>query len=127
MGNNVRSFMILSAIFFLLLGACTYAVTIVTTINDGTELAYKLNADNDRQVKATIATPGEEVYTGATIVNLIRTEERDIDIEVSGVLYSRLDNYTSFNPSAINLIQKYKATYSRDESGYLLKVSFTSL
>lgn len=127
MGKNVRSFMILSAIFFLFLGASTYAVTVVAEINNGTQLAYKLNADNDRQVKAKIATPGEEVYSGATIANMIRTEERDIDIEVGGVLYSRLDNYTSFNPTAINLSQKYKATYSRDESGYLLKVSFTSL
>lgn len=127
MGKNARSFMILSAIFFLFLGSVTYAVNVVKTINDSTEIAYKLNADNDRQVKAKLATPGEEIYSGATIVNLIRTEERDIDIEVGGVLYSRLDNYTSFNPSAINLNQKYKANYSRDESGYLLKVSFTSL
>ncbi|MBD7970290.1 hypothetical protein [Paenibacillus gallinarum] len=127
MGKNARSFMILSAIFFLFLGSVTYAVNVVKTINDSTEIAYKLNADNDRQVKAKLATPGEEMYSGATIVNLIRTEERDIDIEVGGVLYSRLDNYTSFNPSVINLSQKYKATYSRDESGYLLKVSFTSL
>ncbi|MGC6586206.1 hypothetical protein ACPV3A_14710 [Paenibacillus sp. Dod16] len=127
MGSNARSFMILSAIFLLFLAAATHAVTVVSTVNDGTELAYKLNADNDRQVKATIATPGEEIYSGAMIVNLIRTEERDIDIEVGGVLYSRLDNYTSFNPTAINLNQKYKATYNRDESGYLLQVSFTSL
>ncbi|OMF76751.1 hypothetical protein [Paenibacillus glucanolyticus] len=127
MGKNVRSFMMLSAFFFLFLGASTSAVTSIAAINDGTELAYKLNADNDRQVKAKLAIPGEEVYSGAMIVNLIRTEERDIDIEVGGVLYSRLDNYTSFNPSAIRLTQKYKATYSRDESGYILKVSFTSL
>jgi hypothetical protein len=126
MGKNIRSFMILSALFFLFLGASTYAVNTVTAINDGTELAYKLNADNDRQVKAQLAIPGEEVYSGAMIVNLIRTEERDMDIEVGGVLYSRLDNYTSFNPVAINLTQKYKATYSRDESGYILNVSFTS-
>lgn len=127
MGNNIRSIMILAAIFFLFLGAATYAVTNVAAINDGTELAYKLNADNDRQVKALLDIPGEEVYSGAMIVNLIRTEERDIDIEVGGVLYSRLDNYTSFNPASINLNQQYKATYSRDESGYILKVSFTSL
>lgn len=127
MGKNVRSFMILSAFFFLFIGASTHAVTSIAAINDATEIAYKLNADNDRQVKAKLATPGEEIYSGAMIVNLIRTEERDIDIEVGGVLYSRLENYTSFNPSAINLTQKYKATYSRDESGYILNVSFTSL
>lgn len=127
MDKNIRSFMILSVIFFLFLGASTYAVNTVTAINDGTVLAYKLNADNDRQVKAQLAIPGEEVYSGAMIVNLIRTEERDIDIEVGGVLYSRLDNYTSFNPAAINLNQQYKATYSRDESGFILKVSFNNL
>ncbi|WP_145142289.1 hypothetical protein [Paenibacillus sp. Y412MC10] len=127
MGKNIRSFMILSAIIFLFLGASTYAVNTVAAINDGTKLAYRINTDNDRQVKAQLAVPGEEVYSGAMIVNLIRTEERDIDIEVGGVLYSPLDNYTSFNPAAINLTQKYKATYSRDESGYILKVSFKSL
>ncbi|MCL6663462.1 MULTISPECIES: hypothetical protein [Paenibacillus] len=127
MDKNARSFMLLAAIFFLFLGASTNAVNVVAAINDGTEIAYKLNADNDRQVKAKLDTPGQEIYMGAAIVNLIRTEERDIDIEVNGVMYSRLDTYTSFNPAAINLSQKYKAIYSRDESGYLLKVSFTSL
>jgi hypothetical protein len=127
MGKNARSFITLTFFFFLFLGACTYAINVVAALNDATELAYKLNADNDRQVKAKLAIPGEEIYSGSMIVNIIRTEERDIDIEVGGVLYSRLDNYASFNPSSINLSQTYKATYSRDESGYLLKVSFTSL
>ncbi|KQY91026.1 hypothetical protein ASD24_24840 [Paenibacillus sp. Root52] len=127
MNSNIRSFMLLSAGFFLFLGTGTYAVKTVESINEGTKLAYKLNAENDRQVKAKIAIPGEEVYSGSMIVNLIRTEERDMDIEVGGVLYSKLDNYTSFNPTPINLNQRYKATYSRDESGYILKVSFSSM
>ncbi|WP_156951030.1 hypothetical protein [Saccharibacillus sacchari] len=123
--SNARSFMVLAAVFFLFIGACTYTVNVIQSIEHGTRLAYALKTDQDRKVKAKLSAPGEETYSGAAIVNIIRNiQESDLDIEVNGMLYLRTGNYEDFDPSRIDLSKRYRAIYERDSAGYLIKIVF---
>lgn len=117
--------MVLAAVFFLFIGACTYAVNVIQSIEHGTQLAYALKTDQDRKVKATLSVPGQETYTGAAIVNIIRNiQESDMNVEVNGVLYLRTGTYEEFDPSGVDLRKTYRATYERDATGYLIKIVF---
>jgi len=117
--------MVLAAVFFLFIGACTYTVNAIQSIEHGTRIAYALKMDQDRKVKAALAVPGEETYTGAAIVNIIRSiQENDMNVEVNGVLYIRTGTYEDFDPSRVDLSKKYRATYERDAAGNLIKIVF---
>lgn len=123
--NNVRSFMVLAAVFFLFIGACTYAANVVQAIDKGTQLAYNLNVENDRKVKAELNIPGEESYSGAQVAYMIRNmADDDADIEVNGVSYSRFSDHETMDPAVVDLNKTYRATYNRDASGYLIKIVF---
>ncbi|MCQ4085596.1 hypothetical protein [Saccharibacillus sp. JS10] len=123
--NNTRSFIELAAILFLFIGACTYTVTVIESIESGTELVYNLNTDRDRQVKTVYTGILEETYTGANIVHTIRSmKESEVDVEVNGVLYAKTQDYEEFDPSVIDLKKTYHAIYQRDASGSLIKIVF---
>lgn len=117
--------MVLAAVFFLFIGACTYTVNMIQSIEHGTRLAYTLKTDQDRKVKATLAVPGEETYTGAAIVNMVRNiQQSDMNIEVNGILYLRTGTYEDLDPSGVDLSKTYRATYERDTAGYIIKIVF---
>lgn len=117
--------MVLAAVFFLFIAACTYTVNVIQSIEHGTMLAYELKTDQDRKVKTSLSVPGEETFTGAAVVNMIRNlEESDMNIEVNGVLYLRTGTYEDFDPSGVDLNKTYRASYERDTAGYLIKIVF---
>lgn len=123
--GNAKSFMMLAAVFFLFIGACTYAAEVVHAIDGGTRLLYRVNENNDSKVKAKLDAPGSEVYSAAQIVCMIRNiEELDADIEVDGLLYSRSMDYEELNPALVDSSKIYRAVYMRDISGYLIKIVF---
>ncbi|NGZ74500.1 hypothetical protein [Saccharibacillus alkalitolerans] len=123
--DNAKSFMMLAAVFLLFIGACTYAAEVARTIDEGTSLVYGLNAEEVRKVKTVLDAPGEEVYSGAQVVHMIRNiAEGGADIEVEGRLYVCTMDYETLDPAQIGLQHKYRASYQRDAYGNLNKIVF---
>ncbi|MDO3412848.1 hypothetical protein QWJ34_23985 [Saccharibacillus sp. CPCC 101409] len=125
--SNARNFMILAAAFLLFIGACTYAAGTVRAVDDAAKLAYNLNAENDRKVKTALGAPGDELYSGAQVVYMIRNiADGEADIEVDGVLFPRCAQYEDMDPAVVALNKTYRAVYRRDAAGYLTKIVFRS-
>ncbi len=125
--ENARSFVMLAAIFFLFIGACTYAAQTVRSIEDGTRLAYSLNANGGGKIQTALETEDRQSYTGAQILFMIRSGENgDPNIEVDGVLYAAGNDYTELSPAGIAMGNAYSADYLRDQSGNLIKIAFRS-
>ncbi|OWR32764.1 hypothetical protein CDO73_03975 [Saccharibacillus sp. O23] len=125
--ENARSFMMLAAIFFLFIGACTYAAQTVQSIENASRLVYGLNASGGGKIQTTLEAEDRQTYSGAQILFMIRNGDAgDANIEVDGVPYAAGNDYTELNPSGIAMGHAYSADYLRDPSGNLIKIAFRS-
>lgn len=125
MTRNTQHLMLLCTAVVFLVTACLYGQRNLRILTDALNERMNANAAMEGRVHTTLRTSRLDTYTGAEVLHTVRQMTgTEVQVEINGYVYV-IDPLV--NPSVmipVELDAYYRAEYSRNVSGELLKLSF---
>ncbi|WP_366295470.1 hypothetical protein [Paenibacillus sp. AN1007] len=125
MTRNTQHLMLLCTAVVFLVTACLYGQRNLRILTDALNERMNANAAMEGRVHTTLRTGRLDTYTGTEVLHTVRQMAgTEVQVEVNGYVYV-VDPLV--NPSVmipVELDAYYRAEYSRNVSGELLKLSF---
>jgi len=123
--NNSSDAIGLSFAVSMFVVSLTLSLYLFSTTGDAIQQTYEMNTRSDNNIYSTLKVPSDYVVSGAEVRQSLYTmKEIGVDIEVNGVIYSKLLDPTTLNVSVIDLNKKYSPAYVRDNKGVLTMLRF---
>ncbi|WP_342551443.1 hypothetical protein [Paenibacillus sp. FSL R7-0652] len=125
MTRNTQHLMLLCTAVVFLVTACLYGQRNLRILTDALNERMNANTAMEGRVHTTLRMSRLDTYTGAEVLHTVRQMTgTEVQVEINGYVYV-VDPLV--NPSVmipVELDAYYRAEYSRNVSGELLKLSF---